>query len=273
MKEIIELICRENEAARGLSSEFISNSVKRRMTEIQVNDLLDYQQILLDNNDEMDQVVTLLSVSWSSFFRESLTFCILEKEIIPAIIEAKKNGEEIRVWSVGCAAGQEPYSIAILLNELLEKSKKEIGVRIFATDISENVLLKAEKGLYRKDEIINLRLEYIEKYFQANGDAFSVIPKIKEQVDFSNHNILDKDTLNPPNSIFGRFDIIFCRNLLIYYNKEVQRYIIDKLKKAIRENGYLITGEAEMSAVEKISGYVRCSIETAVLKENNAKNA
>lgn len=267
MKSIADIVQQKHGTDIGhFSNDFLADTALRRMKQVSIPDILDYMQLLESSSMERQQFVDSLYVSWSDFCREPVTFSILEKVILPEIIGRKKSGQQIRIWSVGCAKGQEPYSIAMLTEDLLKKKEHDLSLRIFATDISTPSLQKAQAGIYESDEMGNLPLKWIKNYFDKADDRFSVCSKIKERVAFSYYDIFDIETNSPPESIYGEFDLIFCRNLLIYYNEASQKHIVEKLKLSLSKEGYLVVGETEQASVAGFSKLKQVCMSTAILK-------
>ncbi|BES63927.1 protein-glutamate O-methyltransferase CheR [Gottschalkiaceae bacterium SANA] len=248
--------------------EFLKRSIEKRMAENGIDNEALYAAKLENNQEEAECFLSALSVYYSEFFREPFAFWYLEKHIIPEIMRKKKQGQEIRIWSVGCSIGQEPYSIAILLNEMIQRSKIDINVRIFASDISGTLLERGRLGNYSRLEMKQLKLEYLDKYFTESGDHYEVSPSIKNQVTFLAYDILDANTICPAESIFGEFDIIFCRNLMIYYHADYQKMILNKLERSLVSGGYLITGEAESAYAEMWLKHKPLMLSGAVFKSD-----
>lgn len=223
---------------------FLVKTLRRRMAAIAINPS-DYVLYLQKNRDEAESLVGSFQISYSQFFRNGLTFAVLEQLVLPQLLSHKPENGEIRVWSAGCSTGQEAYSIAILLEELLISSSKPMRFRIFATDLSSEALDTARTGVYDEDSLSNVRMKYIKRYFSKMGAAYQVVPGLTEKIVFSQYDLLDAHSTNPPDSIYGDFDMIFCCNLLFYYQTPVRRSIVKKLKRSLAEGGFLITGEAE----------------------------
>lgn len=223
---------------------FLVKTLRRRMAAININQS-DYVLYLQKNRDEAESLVASFQISYSQFFRNGLTFAVLEQLVLPQLLSYKPENGEIRVWSAGCSTGQEAYSIAILLEELLISSSKPMRFRIFATDLSSEALDTARTGVYDEDSLSNVRMKYIKRYFSKMGAAYQVVPGLTEKIVFSQYDLLDAHSTNPPDSIYGDFDMIFCCNLLFYYQTPVRRSIVKKLKRSLAEGGFLITGEAE----------------------------
>lgn len=223
---------------------FLVKSLERRILGMDIS-LLDYPSYLQANRHEADALMASFQITYSQFFRNSLTFAVLEQLVLPHLLSQKPANGEIRVWSAGCSTGQEAYSIGILLEELIQASSKPMRFRIFATDLSRDVLDTAGTGIYDEESIANIRMKYLKNYFTKKGDTYAVDPGLKEKINFSEYDLLDSHSSNPPDSIFGDFDIIFCCNLLFYYRADVRRVIVKKLKRSLAQGGYLVTGEAE----------------------------
>lgn len=223
---------------------FLIKSLERRMADIKLS-AAEYPLYLQQNRLEADLLMASFQITYSQFFRNALTFAVLEKLILPQLFSQKPENGEIRVWSAGCSTGQEAYSIGILLEEGIKSVSKPRRFRIFATDLSSEALSVARTGLYDGDDIANIRMKQLKNYFEKQGDAYAIGSELKEKIDFSEYDLLDSHSSNPPDSIFGDFDIIFCCNLLFYYSTDVRRSIIRKLKRSLAKGGYLVTGEAE----------------------------
>lgn len=223
---------------------FLVKSLERRMTGININQS-DYPSYLQENRHEAERLIASFQIIYSQFFRNSLTFAVLEQLVLPQLLSRKPENGEIRVWSAGCSTGQEAYSIGIMLEELSQASSKPMRFRIFATDLSQEAIDIARTAIYDEDGVSNIRMKHLKSYFVKQGEAYAVAPGLKQKIDFSKYDLLDSHSSNPPDSIFGDFDIIFCCNLLFYYRTDVRRTIVRKLKRSLAEGGYLVTGEAE----------------------------
>lgn len=246
---------------------FFRKSVQRRMAALEKEEN-EYLRFLKESKTESDILLSSLNITFSQFFRNPLTFALLEQLILPRLLSKKTEGGEIRIWSAGCATGQEAYSLAILLEELIAVSSRPIRYRIFATDIAEEALHTAKAGSYDEGAVANLKWSHLKKYFSRVGEVFTVNEAIKEKIDFSVFNLLDSETLNPPGSIFGDFDIICCCNLLFYYQMAVRRQIVRKLKRSLAEAGFLITGEAEAEFLSKDSDLKMLDSKSAIFQIN-----
>lgn len=228
-------------------SAFIEKSIEKRMSEAHCSTGDAYCLLLKQNPDESERLVESFTVSYSEFFRNSLTFSVLEKIILPALIMNKKvlKSKELRVWSSACAAGQEIYSMAILLNESLSGVGDQINFRIFATDFCPEQIQLAQNGVYSEPALNNVSLYRLNQWFNKQGNLYEIHDVLKKNIDFSVFDLFDANFSCPPTSIFGNFDIVFCANLLFYYSVECRMSIIEKVNNALSDNGLLVTSETE----------------------------
>ena len=226
---------------------FLSKSIQKRITETQCNSLEEYCTLLEQKGKEGEYFLNSLNISYSEFFRNSLTFSILERIILPSIALQKRNTnqKEIRIWSAACAAGQESYSLAMLMEELKNGDSEKIKYRIFATDQDQSQVIEAQKGHYFADALKNLSLKRINQWFTQQGDTYIVKQELKTNIDFSEFDLFSEQLGCPPASIFGDFDLVVCANLLFYYKPEYQKIILEKTGDCRANGGYLICGETE----------------------------
>ncbi|WKN40796.1 CheR family methyltransferase [Tunicatimonas pelagia] len=222
-------------------SKYKSSTIQRRITKrLDALDLLnidDYYRYIQENPTELDNLFQTVLIGVTEFFRDQVAFNTLEK-YLKEIVTKKKRGEPIRIWSVGCATGEEPYSIAILLFEILGKDIHNNTVQIFATDIDENALVVGRRGAYSEEQVANLSPDLLEEYFNQGVDGYEIKKKIRQLVLFSKHDI----TVDPP---FVRLDLVTCRNVLIYFRNELQKEVLPVFHYALNENAYLMLGKSE----------------------------
>jgi chemotaxis methyl-accepting protein methylase len=230
---------------------FLERTIASRMIFSSCCSTKDYLNLMVKNPSEVTSLIDSLTNSYSEFFRNSLTFAILKQIIYPKIFDKKKSLHvpEVRIWSAGCAAGQESYSLAMLADDFITEHQLTTSFRIFATDISSKQLNEARKGIYDQKNIQNTIQGYINTYFTVKGQTYTISESLKNYIDFSLYDLLDKDTNAPPSSIFGGFDIIMCSNVLFYYKPDVQKLILNKLFRSLNAGGFLLTGEAEIAIV------------------------
>ena len=224
---------------------FVYKTILQRIGFTGCSDITAYSHFVAENVEEAVLFSGLLQVNYSEFFRNPLTFSVLESILLPEIIFRKKNtkSREIRIWSAACAGGHEPYSLAMILENLIGQNDY-IRYRIFGTDLDETQISKALLGEYNKESVGNIRQKELEQWFVQSGNLFSIIPELKKHIKFSVFDLLSKHS-SPSESIYGDFDLVVCSNILFYYKPAYQKIIIDKICDSLAEDGLLVTGEAE----------------------------
>ncbi|GAA6171270.1 hypothetical protein NBRC116592_09400 [Colwellia sp. KU-HH00111] len=218
----------------------IMRRIKRRMMALKISSVIDYLQYLNDESSEIEILFNDMLIGVTSFIRNPRAFDKLSEEL-EHYLENKDNSI-LRVWVAGCSTGEEAYSIAITLHELLGKKIKDYKVQIFATDIDSKAIDYARNGVYPESAISNISKAMRRKYFTVNGELFEISKAIKANVIFSVHDL----TRDPP---FLRLDLITCRNLLIYFNLELQRQIMPLFHYALNPKGLLFLGQSESIGV------------------------
>lgn len=231
----------------GFHPDMLVRRISKRLVATATRNFDNYLAYLPSHEDELDRLIDVLTINVSRFFRDSLTFELLAERVLPTLIRKKVacHDSSLRIWSAGCAQGEEPYSVAILVQELLEKDAYPVELHLFATDIDPKALRTAQEAQYARADLEQMKYGFLLKYFKPEGENFRLIPAIQEKVHFSQYDILDKKHGTPPESVFGGFDLVLCRNLLIYFKPEYQMRIFEKLYHAIAPDGILILGEAE----------------------------
>lgn len=221
-----------------------------------------------------------LTVNETYFFREKGTFDVLEQSILPGLIKAgNDNGKRLRVWSAGCSTGEEPYSIAMLLDKMIP-GIEQWNISILATDIDPGALQQARQGVYSTWSFRDTPQWANERYFKRlKGGSFSISPDIRNLVTFDYHNLLEE---NPDHSRANGFDIIFCRNVLMYFAPETVGSVARRMHKALRDGGFLIVGVVEASnlfstefkliRVNDVSIYKKEDAPAPITNNTSAKN-
>ena len=235
-------------------ANFLQHAIEKRCESVRIPWDAGYRSYLAQSSDEAKQLMESLTITYTVFFRNVLTYAHLEQWILPGLIERKSGAGELRIWSAGCSTGQEAYSIAMLMETLTGKKACEVPYRIIATDISEPALAAAERGVYTMESMENVRTGDAGRYFVKTGDRYMVHDRLKKHVSFSYYNLLDDLSSYPQESIFGNFDLVVCCNVLYYYQPVYQHFILKKLMGAMTEKGYLITGEAERHIAAESGG-------------------
>jgi chemotaxis methyl-accepting protein methylase len=232
---------------------FVEMSVQSRVTKTGLYSAEEYLRFLSSNKKEQLQLIESLRNNYSEFFRNGLTFSVLDRIVLPALIrqKEKKNGSGLRIWSAGCASGQEAYSLAILMEEHKAGSHGKLKYQIFATDNNEDIIGKARTGTFNTASIGNLPLRHLNRWFTCEGETFTVLPGLKTNIEFSLFDMLNDRQSTPPTSIYGDFDIVFCANMLFYYNRKSIDHIVARLTGSLAGGGFLVTGEAEREILAK----------------------
>ena len=220
--------------------------IDRRMRINQIHELDRYLEFLKENIHETDFLYNGLLIGVTRFFRDKEAFQIIKSKVIPQIIGSKTDKLAVRVWVAGCSTGEEAYSLAILFKEYMDTEKKSINVKIFATDIDNHAIEYASTGIYPDSISQDVSLERLNRYFLKKKDVYQVLKSIREMVIFSFHNVIN----NPP---FFKIDLLSCRNLLIYFQSNLQTRILSTFQFALDTNGFLFLGTSETTG--KMNGY------------------
>ena len=256
--EIIELMRLAHGRDLSVFDEaFLAKSLARRIEASPCDSAAAYLERLAQDVTEADALLRSLNVSYSEFFRNPLAFALLEQQLLPGLIESAKQAgsNEIRVWSAGCATGQEAWSVAMLLDELTRTQDRPMAYRIIATDLSEPDLAFASAGVYSAEAVGNVRTRQLRECFLRQGTAFAIAPRLREYVAFSVFDLLGTQSRSPATSIYGGFDLVLCSNVLLYYGLQTQGLILKKLRRSMAAGGYLVVGETERPIVERTGGF------------------
>ncbi|HCJ66785.1 MAG TPA: hypothetical protein DHV62_05520, partial [Elusimicrobia bacterium] len=226
--------------------ESLKTSLLQRMQVNQLDDFEQYYRFLAfhpEGGKELRSLLSLITINESSFFRQKEQFNVIKEEILPSLIseKEKKGIFSLNIWSAGCASGEEPYSIALLLKESFPQVENW-EIQILGTDIDQETLERAKKGIYSKNSLRFTERIYLKKYFDKVGNYYSLNEKIKKMVKFVYHNLAEESY---PSSAEGKWDIIMCRNVLIYFRPEKIERILDHFYHHLNDNGYLFLGYAE----------------------------
>lgn len=246
------------------STSFLEKVLLQRMTFYKYIRIDEYLTELLYNQEEVRLFVDALQIPYTHFFRDALSYEVLLSVIIPEFINQNPEKKQIRVWSIGCSTGQEPYSLAMIFEEAMLRYHTNINYRIFASDINEEVLQRARIGKYSASEVGNIRCSYLQRYFTLNEGVYEISSSLKEHIRFNFHNLLDHSKISFDNNVFASFDIIVCMNVLYYYQEEVQDKMIRKILLALNNKGYLITSETEKYLVKTDSSIERVQYQAPI---------
>ncbi len=224
--------------------ELVRARVAKRLRETGNKNFDGYHRFLINDNsgDELIEFINAISTNLTSFFRELQHFEFLEQKLFPKFQKKNKAAKAFQLWSAGCSSGEEPYSLAICFNEFFSKGSSA-GINILATDISTKVLSKAMSGVYQKDSLTNISNPLIRKYFQKGQDKWEgcvrLKPVIRNMIEFRRLNLME------PFPFKEVFDAIFCRNVMIYFDKSFQEILVNKYYECLKPDGYLFIGHSE----------------------------
>ncbi|HEX6443803.1 MAG TPA: CheR family methyltransferase [Streptosporangiales bacterium] len=220
----------------GYKPATLRRRVAREMTKLSVDTVEDYLDQLQVEPSTVDDLFNSLLINATSFFRDRETWEELERTILPALIA---YDSPIRVWSAGCAAGQEPYSLAMALADCLGLPQFRERVKIYATDVDEDALTQARHAVYTERDLKSVSPERLDKYFEPLGDGtYAFRQDLRRRVVFGRNNLVQ----DPPMSRIG---LLTCRNTLMYFNAGLQRQVLERLHFALAPNGVLLLGKAE----------------------------
>jgi chemotaxis protein methyltransferase CheR len=222
---------------RAFRRRGIKRRLERRMADIGISGFGEYLRRVKENLEELENLSGILTVTISRFFRDKDVFSRLESSVIPAILE--KGHPELTVWSIGCASGEEPYSLAMLWKKKFQEKWPMARFVILATDIDEGPLRRAEEGRYKSSSLREVPEDIREYAFKLEQGVFVVSQAVRQSVQFRRHNVLKEDP-------FPGMDLILCRNLAFtYFSKERQKDVLKKISVGLKEGGYLCIGNTE----------------------------
>jgi chemotaxis protein methyltransferase CheR len=242
----------------------LQSRLQKRLKNLEIDNFKDYLEYLFSPHGMSEEVIHMMDVvstNKTDFFRESVHFDYMLTTALPSIIE-KHNSDRISIWSAGCSSGEEPYTIAITMSEFNE-THPGVNYNIYATDISTKMLQHGVSGIYKEDRIIDIPLVLKKKYFLRSKDREAkkvrVINDLRNKIEYARLNLLDLPPVRQP-----KYHMIFCRNVLIYFDRPTQFKILTALTSNLLAGGYLFLGHSE-----SISGFdlpITSQIPTVFLK-------
>lgn len=217
--------------------------LSRRLRQLKLTAFSDYLRLLEDESGhELVEFTNALTTNLTSFFREPHHFEYLKNSAIPTIVKNRPQ-RRLRVWSAGCSTGEEPYTIGITLQEAMENYIRNWDVKILATDLDTNVVQKGKDGVYEQERVNGIEDNRLRKWFRKGREEqagkVSVSERIREMITFKQLNLLHEWPMKGP------FDVIFCRNVVIYFGKDTQRMLFDRYADMLADDGYLFIGHSE----------------------------
>ena len=212
--------------------------LERRMSLIKESEIDSYVELLERDPDELKNLYEDLLIGVTEFFRDPEAFGELQHRVLPRIIESAMEHGELRVWVAPCSTGEEAYSLAILIDELIQQRQISLPVKIFATDVNEMCVETASRGVYQKDRLANVSQARLKKYFKQNEDGYQISPNLRQQVVFATHDILQ-------DAPFTKLSLVSCRNLLIYWKPGAKKKALSLFNFSLHDSGTLFLGPSE----------------------------
>ena len=213
----------------------LESRLKERLREKSIDNVTAYMEILKKDKEELKGFLDSITTNLTRFFRNQAHFDALEKFVIPEIMNIRKTSGIIRIWSAGCSTGEEPYTIAMLLNEVLPSAW---NYEILASDLSLKCLMTAKEGFYANNRIDGIPDNYLVKYFEKVEGGYKVKTSIQSKIRFDYHNLKN-------DSQQRNFDIVFCRNVIIYFDETAQTAVINRFYDSMASKSFLFIGHSE----------------------------
>jgi len=226
------------------SKYLLERRLARRLSVLNLSSFRDYYHFLKYNRrkeQELMDIMDILTTNETYFFRESFQLKAFTDEVIPELIQRKSTGgnQTLRIWSAGCSTGEEPYTIAMLLHEIT--ALRGWKIEIIGTDISQRVLQHARRAVYGKSAFRATDEKYVKRFFVEQDDGLKVCDEIRNLVTISHLNLFDVNRL----IMLGKMDLIFCRNVIIYFDLAAKKRVVESFFNALYEGGYLFLGHSE----------------------------
>lgn len=229
-------------ALSDAKQDMVYSRLSRRVRALKLDNFRSYCQLISKekNDQELIEFVNSITTNLTSFFRENHHFEFLRNELLPQLLRDKQDSRRLRIWSAGCSSGEEPYSLAMVARESVPA---DWDLRILATDLDSNVLARAASGIYDAERVEGLPRERLKRWFRKgvgnNAGKVRLVPELQSLISFKQLNLMKAWPVNGP------LDIIFCRNVVIYFDKPTQRILFDRYADLLHENGHLFVGHSE----------------------------
>jgi two-component system CheB/CheR fusion protein len=223
----------------GYKRTSLRRRIDKRIHDVGAGGYLSYLDLLEVDPDEFTQLFNTILLNVTSFFRDPPTWDYLRAEVLPRLLAEKGDDEPVRIWSAGCASGEEAYTLAMVVAEALGPEAVRERVKIYATDVDEEALAEARQARYGAKQVEGVPPELLERHFERNGDGYVFSKELRRSVIFGRHDLIQDAPIS-------RIDLLVCRNTLMYLNSETQANVLARFSFALREGGYLLLGKAEM---------------------------
>ncbi|NVJ49505.1 MAG: protein-glutamate O-methyltransferase [Gammaproteobacteria bacterium] len=218
--------------------EMVYGRLARRLRATGIRSVNEYLDFAKQDEQETIQFTNALTTNLTYFFRESHHFEFIESKVVPQVIDSNKSTKKVRIWSAGCSSGEEPYSIAYSIRNLI-KNQSSWDIKILATDLDTEVLKKAKNGIYISERIESMSADQRQSLFNKTPSGYCVKDDWRRYIFFKQLNLMNSWPMR------GKFEVIFCRNVLIYFDRDTQQKLIGRFRELLAPNGYLILGHSE----------------------------
>jgi two-component system CheB/CheR fusion protein len=242
LRRILEQVSRQaNIDFRPYKSATLLRRIGRRMIVTHISTLREYAEYVETHPQEVGELVQALLINVTQFFRDAEAFAFLKHEVLPRLVaQARSRDHVLRLWSAGCSSGEEPYSLAMLVADLLGAELPQWHIRIFATDLDDAAINYARLGIYPESLLKDVPPDYRDRYFECVDQSYRISKMLRQMVIFGQQDL----SRSAP---FPRVDLALCRNVLIYFTPELQDYVLNQFAFSLRpNNGYLFLGKAEL---------------------------
>jgi len=221
---------------------YVEKRIEKCAEQLAVDNLHDYYMMLKFSDDtaEFDRLINELTVNETYFFRDFPQLRNFAEDVLPIVVREKGSRKKLKIWSAACSSGEEPYTLSIILQEMLE-NPEEWDIDILASDINTEVLKCARVGLYESRAVRDVPPEYLKKYFTCRQDKYRINMNARKYVTFKRINLMDENEMS---SIVG-CDFIFCRNCLIYFNDESRKKVLSSFYESLNPGGFIFLGYSE----------------------------
>ncbi len=220
--------------------QYLERRIATRLRSLDLHSYRQYSEYLDGHAEEYSKLIDVLTINVTDFYRDSMVYDIFRRQIVPDMLAEKQRSRHrmIRAWSAGCATGEETYSIAMSFLAGMGENEGRFLLSILGTDLDEHVLLTAKRATYPIEKLSSIPEEHQVKYVEVHGETFTIRPEVQRYVKFRSFNLFS----DKPISVV---DVIFCRNVFIYFSREQQDAILDRFWSALARGGYLVLGRSE----------------------------
>ena len=222
----------------------LESRLARRLDELEFEDYDQYIMFLTAGpyqTDEFQEMFNRITINETSFFRNEPQLDVFEREVLPKLIEARSTTKTLRIWSAACSSGEEPYTLAIQIHRSLGVRLADWRIEVLGTDISEKVLMTAQSGKYPHYSIRSVNPMVLNRYFKKDGALYQLDPTIQSMVNFEKLNLKDRLAAKR----FGKWDVIFCRNVMIYFDDDMKNHCAKLFHEQLQDDGTLMIGHSE----------------------------